>query len=58
MVEKIKIKCKFCEKKAVIIENNIYYCGPCAVKNFITGVHKRLGSKPCNNYSESNNKGR
>ena len=43
-----KIKCSECEKNAVIIENKIYYCGDCSVKQFIARVHKRLRSKPCN----------
>ena len=47
------IKCSECEKKAIIIENKIYYCGPCAVKQFINGVHKRLRSKPSNNSNQN-----
>ena len=43
---KKKIKCSKCISDAVIIENKIYFCGPCAVKQFIDGVHKRLRSKP------------
>ena len=53
MNAKQKIKCSNCEKDAVIIENKIYYCGPCAVKQFIDGVHKRLRYKPSNNSSEN-----
>jgi Zn finger protein HypA/HybF involved in hydrogenase expression len=41
-----KIKCNECEKNAVILENKIYYCGDCAVEQFITKLHKRLQSKP------------
>ncbi len=48
-----KIKCSKCDKDAVIIENKIYYCGSCAVKQFIDGVHKRLGSKPNINNSQN-----
>ena len=54
MGEKIKIKCTLCEKNAVIIENKIYYCGDCAVKQFIDRVHKRLRSKPRNNSIKNN----
>tara|TARA_R110002012_G_scaffold5379_1_gene24554 strand:+ start:591 stop:758 length:168 start_codon:yes stop_codon:yes gene_type:complete len=49
-----KIKCSKCEKDAVIIEDKIYYCGPCAVKQFIDRVHKRLRSKPNINNSKNN----
>jgi ribosomal protein L37AE/L43A len=49
-----KIKCEKCDKNAVIIENKIYYCGPCAVKQFVDGVHKRLRSQPSNNSSKNN----
>jgi len=52
MTTRKKIKCSKCEKDAVIIENEIYYCGPCAVKQFVTKLHKRLRSKPHNNYSK------
>ena len=48
-----KIKCSNCDKDAVIIENKIYYCGSCAVKQFIDGVHKRPRFKPSNNSSEN-----
>ena len=53
MTKKVKIKCSECEKNAVIIENKIYYCGSCAVKQFITRVHKRLRSKPNINNSKN-----
>ena len=36
MTTRKKIKCSKCDKDAVIIEDKIYYCGPCAVKQFIT----------------------
>ena len=52
-----KIKCSKCEKDAVIIENKIYYCGSCAVTQFINGLHKRLRSKPNDNFSKNINKG-
>ena len=52
MKTKQKTKCSKCKKDAVIIENEIYYCGPCAVEQFINRVHKRLRSKPYNNYSK------
>jgi len=42
-----KIKCK-CKKDAVIVENKIYYCGPCYVNEFV-GMHKRLRPKPLDN---------
>tara|TARA_R100000908_G_C3722523_1_gene124747 strand:- start:286 stop:462 length:177 start_codon:yes stop_codon:yes gene_type:complete len=48
-----KIKCSKCDKDAVIIENKIYYCGSCAVKQFIDGVHKRSRFKPSNNSSQN-----
>ena len=54
MKENKKIKCEKCEKNAVIIEDKIYYCGDCAVKQFIDRVHKRLRPKPVNNNSEDN----
>tara|TARA_Y100001973_G_scaffold97290_1_gene153148 strand:+ start:1614 stop:1790 length:177 start_codon:yes stop_codon:yes gene_type:complete len=57
MGEKIKIKCTLCEKNAVIIENKIYYCGDCAVKQFIDRVHKRLRYKPGDNNSKNNASG-
>tara|TARA_Y100001938_G_scaffold138150_1_gene203236 strand:+ start:594 stop:770 length:177 start_codon:yes stop_codon:yes gene_type:complete len=57
MGEKIKIKCTLCEKNAVIIENKIYYCGNCAVKQFIDRVHKRLRYKPGDNNSKNNASG-
>ena len=53
-----KIKCSKCKSKdAVIIENKIYYCGICAVAQFVNRLHKRLGSKPNNNFSKNINKG-
>jgi len=55
MGEKIKIKCSKCEKNAVIIENEIYYCGDCAVEQFVNGVHERLRSKSLHDHSKSNN---
>tara|TARA_R100000081_G_scaffold278_2_gene180 strand:- start:1191 stop:1364 length:174 start_codon:yes stop_codon:yes gene_type:complete len=55
MGEKIKIKCSECEKNAVIIENKIYYCGDCAVEQFVNGVHERLRSKSLHDHSKSNN---
>jgi len=54
MTKKQKIKCLKCNTDAVIIENEIYYCGPCAVEQFITRVHKRLRSKPNINNSQNN----
>ena len=42
-----KIKCSECNENAVIIENKIYYCGPCYVNEFIR-VHKRLRLQPSN----------
>jgi hypothetical protein len=51
-----KNKCQNCDKDAVIIENKIYYRGPCAVDQFITRVHKRLRPEPCNNCNENYNK--
>lgn len=51
-----KIKCSKCEKNAVIIENKIYYCGPCAVTQFVIGLPKRLRSKPNDNFSKGSNK--
>ena len=54
MTKRKKIKCSKCDKDAVIIEDKIYYCGPCAVKQFITRVHKRLRSKPNINNSQNN----
>ena len=53
MDEKQKIKCSKCNEVAVIIEDKIYYCGPCAVEQFIIRVHKRLRSKPSNNNSKN-----
>ena len=53
MKEKEKIKCSKCVKNAVIIEDKIYYCGDCAVEQFVDRVHKRLRSKPRNNYSKN-----
>jgi hypothetical protein len=53
MNAKPKIKCSKCEKDAVIIEDKIYYCGICAVDQFIDRVHKRLRSKPSNNNSKN-----
>ncbi len=49
-----KIKCSKCKKDAVIIEDKIYYCGPCAVEQFISRVHKRFRSKPNINNSQNN----
>tara|TARA_R100001509_G_C4847673_1_gene208883 strand:+ start:258 stop:434 length:177 start_codon:yes stop_codon:yes gene_type:complete len=54
MKENKKIKCEKCEKNAVIIEDKIYYCGDCAVKQFIDRVHKRLRSKPRDNSIKNN----
>jgi len=52
-----KIKCSKCKSKdAVIIENKIYYCGICAVAQFVNRLHKRLGSKPNNNFNKNNDK--
>ena len=42
-----KIKCSECNENAVIIENKIYYCGPCYVNQFIR-VHERLRLQPSN----------
>jgi hypothetical protein len=50
---KKKINCIKCNKDAVIIENKIYFCGSCAVEQFIDGVHKRLRSKPNNNSNQN-----
>ena len=48
MVAIKKIKCTKCINNAVIIEDKIYYCGPCAVNKFIR-LHKRLRPKSNNN---------
>ena len=56
MTKKQKIKCSKCNLDAVIIEKEVYYCGSCAVEQFITRVHKRLRSEPCNNCNENYNK--
>ena len=53
MTVRKKIKCLKCEKDAVIIENKIYYCGPCAVNKFVR-LHKRLRFKPSINNSQNN----
>ena len=50
---KKKIKGSKCDRDAAIIENKIYYCGDCAVKQFIDGVHKRLRSKSRDNNSKN-----
>jgi hypothetical protein len=50
-----KTKCSKCKKDAVIIEDKIYYCGDCAVKQFISRVHKRVGHQPLHNNSQPNN---
>jgi CDGSH-type Zn-finger protein len=50
---KKKINCIKCNKDAVIIENKIYFCGSCAVEQFIDGVHKRLRFKPNNNSNQN-----
>jgi len=48
MVAIKKIKCTKCINNAVIIEDKIYYCGPCAVNKFVR-LHKRLRPKSNNN---------
>ena len=48
-----KIKCSKCNENAVIIENEIYYCGPCGVNKFIR-MHERLRPKPIHNTIKSN----
>ena len=45
----MKEKCK-CKKDAVIIEDKIYYCGPCYVNKFVR-VRKGLQSKPLDTVS-------
>ena len=52
----MKEKCA-CKKDAVIIENKIYYCGPCYVNRFVR-VRKGLQSKPLDNRNESTDKGK
>jgi len=52
MKKKEKIKCSKCKKNAVIIENKIYYCGPCGVNKFI-GMHKGLRYKSIHNHSKN-----
>lgn len=47
-----QIKCNKCKKDAVVYENKIYYCGPCAVTKFIR-MHKRLRPKPSNDSSQN-----
>ncbi len=47
-----KIKCSKCDKDAVVYENKIYYCGPCAVTKFVR-MHKRLRPKPSNDSSQN-----
>mgnify|MGYP003113696041 FL=1 len=53
MTKKQKIKCSKCNLDAVIIEKEVYYCGSCAVEQFITRVHKRLRFKPSINNSKN-----
>ena len=50
-------QCKLCNKNAVIIENKIYYCGPCYVNRFVR-VRKGLQSKPLDNRNKSTDKGK
>ena len=56
MVAIKKIKCTKCDRDAVIIEEKIYYCGPCAVNKFVR-VHERFRYKPNNNSGKNTVKG-